>query len=202
MTSQRKRKEELVQVQEINQFVYCPRRLYYQKFFDTIGRNFELVEGSIQHTNSSQRGGWTKEMYLRSEKHGLHGKIDVLEDNDELVPIEYKRSESGSYFESDELQLAAYCMLLEENSTGTVNTGYIYTRSNDRRHVVRVTQWHREQIEKIVSIIQGMSIDDIPPLTNNPSKCDACSTRDYCMPQETLALEPDRMPDVEWKEHV
>lgn len=202
MSSQRERQENLVQVHEINQFVYCPRRLYYQKFFDTIGRNFELVEGSIQHDNTSRRGGWTKEMYLQSEKHGLHGKIDVVEDDDELVPVEHKRSESGSYFESDELQLAAYCMLLEENSPGSVNTGYIYTRSNDRRHVVRISQWHRDQIEKIVSIIQEMSIDNIPPITDNPCKCESCSTREYCMPQETLTLEPDRMPDVAWEEYV
>ena len=132
------KRDELVQVGEINQFVYCPRRHYYIKFFDTIGKNYELTEGSVNHEKKSRRGGWTEEMYLRSEKHRLHGKIDVLDENDTLTPVERKRAESGSYFESDELQLAAYCMLLEDNVPGSVNVGYIYTESNRQRHSVRI----------------------------------------------------------------
>lgn len=201
MVSKRESRDELVQVQEINQFVYCPRRLYYQKFFDTIGRNFELVEGKTQHDNTGSRGGWTKEMYLRSEKHGLHGKIDVVEDTDELVPVEHKRSESGSYFESDELQLAAYCLLLEDNVEEAVNMGYIYTRSNDRRHAVRVGEWHRDQIEDLVSIIQNMTVEDTPPLVDNPNKCEKCSTRQYCMPMETAILEPEKAEGTGWEDH-
>jgi len=28
-----------------------------------------------------------------------------------------------------------------------------------------------------------MSVDSIPPLTDNPKKCEACSAREYCMPR-------------------
>lgn len=202
MISQRERQEELVQVQEINQFVYCPRRLHYQKFFDTTGKNYELVQGTKQHENKSSRGGWTDEMYLKSKEYGLHGKIDVIEDGDDIVPVEQKRSESGSYFESDELQLAAYCLLLEDNTSGSVNMGYIYTRSNDQRHAVRIGEWHRNQIEEIVSIIQDMTAEDIPPLTDNPEKCEACSARQYCMPMETAMLEPEKAEGTGWEERV
>ena len=189
-------------MQEINQFVYCPRRLYYQKFLDTIGRNYELVEGNSQHEQKSKRGGWTNELYLRSQKLSLHGKIDVLEEDGVLTPVEQKRSESGEYFESDELQLAAYCMLLEDNTDGPVNVGYIYTRSNDRRHTVRITEWHREQIDEIVSVIQSMDFDDVPPLTDNPNKCEKCSTREYCMPRETAILEPKKAAGTGWEDRV
>lgn len=198
----RKRREELVQVHEINQFVYCSRRLYYQKFLDTIGKNYELAEGHSQHEHTSQRGGWTNELYLRSDKHGLYGKIDVLDENDTLTPVERKRAESGTYFESDELQLTAYCMLLEDNVPESVNVGYIYTHSNDKRHIVRITDWHREQIKQIVSIIQEMSVDDIPPLTDNPNKCEKCSTRKYCLPAETAKLEPQKAEGSGWEDRV
>lgn len=193
-------REKLVQVQDINQFVYCPRRLYYQTFLDTVGKNYELVDGRMSHENASRRGGWTNELYLRSERHGIHGKIDVVEDGDTLTPIERKRAESGTYYESDELQLAAYCMLLEDNVPGSVNVGYIYTESNDRRHTVRIKDWHREQVAEIVSIIASMTVDDIPPLTDNPSKCEACSARSYCMPAETAALEPEKARETGWAE--
>lgn len=202
MSSQRKRREDFVQVQEINQFVYCPRRLYYQKFFNTIGRNYELVEGTTQHENKSRRGGWTNEMYLQSEKHGLHGKIDVVEEAESLTPVEHKRSQSGSYFQSDELQLAAYCILLEDNIEESVNVGYIYTRANDQRHLIRIREWHRDQIEEIVSIIKNMTVDDIPPLVDNPNKCEKCSTRQYCMPYETALLEPDKAEGTGWEDRV
>lgn len=202
VSSQRSKREDLIQVQEINQFVYCPRRLYYQKFLDTIGQNYELVEGKTQHDRKSTRGGWTNEIYLQSEKHGLHGKIDVLEEDGTLTPVEQKRSESGTYFESDELQLAAYCMLLEDNIDKPVNIGYIYTRSNDRRHTVRISDWHRNQVYEIVSVIQSMEFDNIPPLTDNPNKCEKCSTREYCMPEETAKLEPDKARDTGWEDHI
>jgi CRISPR-associated exonuclease Cas4 len=188
-------------VQDINQFVYCPRRLYYQTFLDTVGQNYELVDGRTSHEHASRRGGWTNELYLRSERHGLHGKIDVVENDDGTVtPIERKRAESGAYYESDELQLAAYCLLLEDNIPESVAVGYIYTESNDRRHTVRIRDWHREQVAEIVSIVDNMTVDDIPPLTDNPSKCEACSARSYCMPAETAALEPEKAHGTGWAE--
>jgi CRISPR-associated exonuclease Cas4 len=194
-------RENLVQVQAINQFVYCPRRYYYQRFQDTIGTNYELTEGKSQHENRGRRGGWTTEMYLRSASLGLHGKIDTVETNDGTpTPIERKRAESGSYFKSDELQLAAYCMLLEDNIPGSVNVGYIYTESNDKRHTVRISEKHRESIREIVSIIEGMTVDDIPPLVDNPSKCRACSARSYCMPYETARLEPAKARETGWED--
>lgn len=196
------KRDNLVQVGQINQFVYCPRRHYYIRFIDTIGSNYELTEGIVSHRNKSRRGGWTKEMYLRSEKHCLHGKIDVLDENGILTPVERKRAESGDYYESDELQLAAYCMLLEDNIPGSVNVGYIYTESNRQRHVVRMEDWHREQVEQIVDTILDMQVDTIPPLTDNPSKCEACSAREYCMPAETAKLEPDKARDTGWEDHI
>lgn len=189
-------------MQDINQFVYCPRRQYYQMFHDTVGKNYELTHGRSQHERKGKRGGWTEELYLRSTTHGLHGKIDVLEEDEMLTPIERKRAESGTYYESDELQLAGYCMLLEDNIGGSVNVGYIYTESNKQRHTVRITDWHRSQVEEIVSIIQSMSVDNIPPLTDNPNKCEKCSAHSYCMPAETGVLEPEKARGTGWEEYA
>jgi len=196
------RQEDLVQVQEINQFVYCPRRLYYQKFLDTVGMNYELAEGRSQHEHKSRRGGWTEEVYLRSSTYRLHGKIDILDEDDTITPVERKRAQSGTYYESDELQLTGYCLLLEDNIPGSVNVGYIYTESNDQRHTVRITDWHREQVEEIVAIIHGMAVDNVPPLVDNPNKCEACSARSYCMPRETAMLEPEKAEGTGWEDRT
>ena len=47
-----------------------------------------------------------------------------------------------------------------------------------------------------------MTVDDIPPLTDNPSKCEACSVREYCMPKETAMLEPEKARGTGWEGEV
>ncbi|WP_158058423.1 CRISPR-associated protein Cas4 [Halorussus halophilus] len=186
-------RDELVPVSALNEYVYCPRRFYYQRYQDEIGTPYELVDGRSKHERQSRRGGWVRERYFRSNDLGLHGKIDLVESNDEtLTPVERKRAESAEYYPSDEVQLAGYCMLLETALDESVNVGYIYLYSTDQRYAIQITENHRKTVREIVRHIRTMTVDSIPPLTDNPSKCEACSAREYCMPEETAMLEPDK----------
>jgi len=129
--------DELVNVSDINQYLYCPRRFYYINYFDTIEMNYYLKDGSLKHQNQSRKGGWIREFYLKSERLGLQGKIDVLETKNikssgtTLAPIERKRG--SSYFDNDEVQLAAYCMLLEDYLDEPVRMGYLYLFGTNER---------------------------------------------------------------------
>lgn len=200
MTGESSFRDELVYVSALNQFVYCPRRYYYQRYYDEIGDSYELVDGRSKHDNAAQRGGWVTERYFRSNELGLHGKIDLIEtDSGTPTPVERKRAESGSYYASDELQLAGYCMLLEEALGEPVTVGYIYLYSTDTRHSVRITPQHRDAVRDVIDRINSMSVDDVPPLTENRSKCDACSARMYCMPGETAILAPDEAVGTDWE---
>ena len=107
--------ERLVHVSALQEYVYCSRRYYYQRYQDEIGTTYELTDGRSMHEGQATRGGWVTERYLKSEALGLHGKIDLIEQDGTLTPVERKRAESGSYYESDEIQLAGYCMLLSES---------------------------------------------------------------------------------------
>ncbi len=186
-------KENLVHVSALNEYVYCPRRFYYQRYHDEIGTPYELVDGRSKHEMQSRRGSWVTERYFRSDDLGLHGKLDLIESDDEtLTPVERKRAESGDYYPSDEIQLAGYCLLLEHAIGEPVNVGYIYLYSNDQRYAIHITEKHRQAVHEIVRRIQTMSVDRIPPFTQNPNKCDACSAREYCLPEETALLEPDK----------
>jgi len=86
-------------------------------------------------------------------------------------------------------------MLLEAAIEEPVNVGYIYLYETDERYAIQITESHRETVHKIIDKIRSMSVDSIPPLTDNPKKCEACSAREYCMPEETAILEP-RKPRV------
>jgi len=185
--------DELVNIGHINQYLYCPRRYYYINYFDTIEMNFCLKDGQLKHQNQSRRGGWIRELYLKSEKLGIHGKIDVLESKNiksvgtTLTPIERKRG--SSYHDNDEVQLAAYCMLLEDYLDEPVRMGYLYLFGTNERYAITITDWHREKVLQVVQAIRNMTLDNIPEFVDNPNKCEKCSTVQYCLPEETKMLE-------------
>lgn len=196
-------REKLVHVSALQEFVYCPRRYYYQRYHDQIGEPYELVDGRSKHERHSKRGGWVTERYFRSNRLGLHGKIDLIEsDRGSMIPIERKRAESGDYYPSDEVQITGYCMLLEDAIEEPVNVGYIYLYSTDQRHAIRITEDHRRTVKEVIDRIHSMSVDSIPSFTDNPSKCDGCSAREYCMPAETVQLEPERARGTGWEGEV
>ncbi|MDD5617323.1 MAG: Dna2/Cas4 domain-containing protein [Candidatus Methanoperedens sp.] len=82
----------LVNVSDLNQYLYCARRLYYLMFYKTQGLNYYLADGRSKHKNQSRRGGWYREIYLKSEKMHMHGKIDIIEGKADMTPIERKLS--------------------------------------------------------------------------------------------------------------
>lgn len=193
-------KDELVYVSALNEFVCCPRRYYYQRFHDEIGKPYELIDGRSKHNGVGKRGGWVTERYFRSDDLGLHGKIDLVEtDGGTPTPVERKRAESGEYYPSDELQIAGYCMLLENAIGEPVNVGYIYLYSTDTRHPIRITDDHRTAVRRVIDRIESLSFGDVPPLVDTRSKCEACSARSYCMPAETAMLAPEMAKGTEWE---
>ena len=193
---------ELINVSDLNQYGYCPRRYWYLSFYDTQGRNHQRIEGITTHKGKSTRGDWMNELYLESEELGIKGKIDVLDrEGDDPVPVERKRSQSGTYYWNDELQLAGYCMLLEANLDEQVREGVIYLYETDERIRLTITEEHRKAVREVVREIQTMSPDDVPPLVDNSNKCEKCSTRQYCMPAETAILEPEKAEGTGWEDY-
>lgn len=121
-----------INVSDLNQFRYCPRRYWYLHYYDTQGRNYQRIEGKTTHENKSSRGQWIDELYLESDRFGLKGKIDILDsEGEDHIPVERKRSQSGRYYWNDEVQLAGYCLLLEDNIEESVNSGIIYLYETD-----------------------------------------------------------------------
>jgi len=156
--------QRLVNASMLNQYLYCPRRFWYILFYDTQGNNYYRTDGKSKHKNQSKRGGWTLEIYVESGDLGLKGKIDVLEDREE-IPVERKRGDE--YYPNDEIQLAAYCMLLEENIDERVDEGVIYLFGTDQRHRIRITDWHRSKVKEVTEKIRRMDPETPPP--NGPA---------------------------------
>jgi CRISPR-associated exonuclease Cas4 len=177
-----------VNVSDLNQYLYCPRRLYYLMFYQTQGFNRYLAEGKIFHARHGRRGGWYHEVYLRSDRLGLHGKIDLIDTSHGMIPVEKKRGDR--YYPNDVIQLTAYAMLLSEASGDLVNYGYIYLSGTGRREKIEIEERSRKVVEDTILAIRSLDLSYIPPFCENKRKCSGCSTISYCMPYETLILEP------------
>lgn len=178
---------DLVNISDLNQFLYCPRRLYYLMFYQTQGLNFYLADGRALHNRQSRRGGWYREVYLRSDDLHMHGKIDIVENTDSgVVPIE--RKHGSKYYENDLVQLAAYAMLLEDYLEERVPVGYLYLYETNTRHPIEITDLLRESVVGTIETIRSMKIDEIPAFSENPNKCRKCSAVTYCMPYEARLL--------------
>lgn len=177
----------LVNVSDLNQYLYCPRRLYYLMFFKTQEINVHLADGREMHARQSRRGGWYREVYLRSERLGLHGRIDLIDMQNGAMPVERKRGHA--YYENDLVQLAAYAMLLEEYLGEPVLLGYLYLYGTNERHPIDITERLRQKVTDTVADIRAMQIDSAPMFCENPRKCEKYSVVGYCMPYEARILE-------------
>lgn len=178
---------ELINISDLNQYLYCPRRYWYLKFYDTQGDNYYRIDGKLKHEAQSERGGWTKEQFMQSEELGVKGKIDIVEDG--FRPVERKRADD--YYYNDEIQLAGYVMLLEKNIGEKIGEGLIYLYGTDERISIIIEDWHREKVKETIKEMRNLNPDNPPPIIDNRNKCKGCSARSYCMPEETEKLGED-----------
>src|ERR1700722_2671560 len=95
--------QDFIPVRALNQVTYCPR-LYYLEYVESIMPiNEHVADGIFQHRrvddpalqNRPRKDGdavSTRSIQLSSERLGLTGKLDVVEEKDgRIYPVEYKR---------------------------------------------------------------------------------------------------------------
>jgi CRISPR-associated exonuclease Cas4 len=118
---------------------------------------------------------------LRSARHGIAGKPDYLiEERGYIAPVELKPSrESDSPWLRDVVQLAAYCLLLEE--TEPRFAGYGYLRYANRTFRVDFTDRVRgELLRTIAGMRADLTADDVPPNHHDPRRCARCMLVRVC----------------------
>ena len=112
---------------------------------------------------------------LRSAHHGIVGKPDYLiEEQGRIVPVELKPSrESNVPWLRDVVQLAAYCLLLEE--TEPRFAGYGYLRYANRTFRIDFTARVRaELLRTIANMRADLVAADVPPSHHDPRRCARC----------------------------
>ena len=118
---------------------------------------------------------------LRSAHHGIVGKPDYLvEEQGRIAPVELKPSrESDSPWLRDVVQLAAYCLLLEE--TEPRFAGYGYLRYANRTFRIDFTDRVRgELLRTLAEMRADLTAADVLPNHRDPRRCARCMLVRVC----------------------
>jgi len=143
-----------------------------------------LPEGRVIYADT---GAWDRcEKPLFSRRYLLTGKPDYLvDDRRAKIPVEVKSTPSPpSPYRSHVLQLAAYCLLVEEEYGQSPPYGIIKYR--DQTYAVEYTAQLRSQLLSVLAEMrQDLDADDVYPSHANPNRCRSCGYREEC--EERLA---------------
>ena len=138
-----------------------------------------VPEGALVYTDS---GAWQRnEKPLFSRAHQLSGKPDYLvRDGDAMVPVEVKSSRAPDQPRYGHvLQLAAYCLLVEESLGARVERGIL--KYADRQFVIDYTPALRAELLGTLDAMRAdLAAGGSARSHRDPRRCLRCGVREEC----------------------
>lgn len=133
------------------------------------------------HVRSSDTGGRRLDAPLRSARYALVGKPDyVLDTRDGTVPVELKPSRRAAQpYDSDVLQLAAYCLLLEDAEGRAPRYGLL----RYAEHTFRIPYTPRLRallLETLEAMRSDAAAEDVDRSHGQAARCRSCGFFDVC----------------------
>lgn len=195
----------LMPVRRLHNYVYCPRLFYLQWVEGVFVPNEDTVIGSALHHRVdspdklkeealTSEGGSLRSISISSERLGLTGVIDLLENKEEgrRRLVDYKKGsprkgEEGEWVvkNNDAIQIAAYALLLEESGVSVDSASIYYAQI--KRHVdVPLNEELFASCLKYLDEAKAVAEKGIcPPPLCSSSRCFYCSAYPICLPYET-----------------
>lgn len=118
---------------------------------------------------------------LVSQRYGLVGKPDYIVLHDGVpIPVEVKPNRTADEpYESDVLQVAAYCLLIEETNAKTPPFGVL--RYRDATHQIDYTPLLRGRLLRTLEDMRAaLDADDVARSHQSAARCEACGFRGSC----------------------
>jgi CRISP-associated protein Cas1 len=186
--------QDTLRVCALHAFAYCPRLFYLEEVEELYTQDAAVFAGRRLHEEieKAEDEEW-QDLYLEDEYLGLRGRVDVLRKRDgQVIPYEHKRgrchrdeNKQPRAWESDRLQILAYCCLLEASLGIIIPEGRIrYHADNVMVHVPlddEARSWVRESIRQARELRKSSYR---PPVTDNEYLCARCSLAPVCLPEE------------------
>lgn len=200
-----------LQLSGIMQCAFCARRWALIYLENSWSDNWRTVDGSIMHerahdeliTQTRGKNFAVNAMKVCSHRLKISGECDVVEfikDNSgveingrdgkyHIVPIEYKRGKKNQ-FNTDELQLCAEAICLEEMLNCKIEQGSLFYGEPHRRYNVDFSIELRQKVESTVEKMYEILKTGQTPRANYKSFCRECSLLDVCLPKLNKAQSP------------
>lgn len=209
MTIQHYAEEDLVPISALQHLLFCERQFALIHLEGEWAENSLTLEGSHMHERVHTSGPRVENrgsvriergLHLRSFAIGLVGIADVVEfhrpkDHETekscsgLVgrawtpyPVEYKRGKPKTDH-SDEVQLCAQALCLEEMLKAPVNEGALFYGTNQRRQIVSIDSNLRETTWAAALRAHTLFRECRTPAADYSPKCEKCSLMNTCMPK-------------------
>jgi len=140
---------------------------------------FGIPQGKITYTNLNKPA-----KPLFSAGLGLVGKPDyIVEISNKYIPVEVKSGKARRPYRNHVLQLAAYCLLIEEIYNQAVPFG-VLTYSGEQQFRIPFTAMLREDIAKTLSEMRTQLASKSAKRNHDvPARCKFCSFRKFCNQQ-------------------
>jgi len=138
-----------------------------------------LPSGEVVYADT---GAWQRcERPLYSQEHRLSGKPDYLvRERRQIVPVEVKPGRRADEpYEGDILQLAAYCLLVDEEFGRRPRYGYL----KYQQQVFRIDYSHaleQELLRRLKAMREDAAADEVGVSHREPGRCLACGHREHC----------------------
>lgn len=203
--------EELLPLSGIQHFLFCRRQWALIHVERQWQENALTAEGRILHTRvddpsfTEKRKGVivARSVPVASTSLGLFGVCDVVEFSESAqgvhlpgyqgtylpAPVEYKRGKK-KLEPSDEAQLCAQALCLEEMLAVSIPVGYLYYGQVRRRVTVELTEALRDRVRRAAQEMHTYFRRGYTPKVKPFKGCKSCSLADICLPR----LQGEAMP--------
>jgi CRISPR-associated exonuclease Cas4 len=182
-------------VSDLRQYTYCPRIVYYHYCLPSIrpvtykmeaGKAAQDAEEDREQRRSLRVYGLTAgertfNVWLESAVLSVRGKVDMVVRRDaEIIPVEYKNS-PGRGGKHVDIQLAAYGLLLEEETALPAQRGFIYYIPERRARTIPLDATLKANVRHTLKEIRAMiRAERMPAPTPARAKCAICEFRRFC----------------------
>lgn len=193
-------------IRSLTQYEFCPRLFWYMYSAGLMAINEHVAEGLARHSRVADPTMAarkrveldkikTRSVDVGSETLGIHGKVDVIEEDAGGVRVvEYKKGRppkpaSGLVvWPADAVQVCAQTMALEEVRGEAITEGILYYIEARKRVPIAIDGPLRERTREVIRRAAATVILELPPEPMPPSnrkQCAGCSLVGICQPEET-----------------
>ncbi len=195
--------DDLLPLSGIQHFLFCRRQWALIHIEQQWQENVLTAEGRVMHQRADDpfftetRSGviTARSVPIASYRLGLSGLCDVVEftaspdgvklpDRDGLyspAPVEYKRGKE-KHDHSDEAQLCAQAMCLEEMLSTTIPRGWLYYGETRHRVGIEFSPELRTLVKEMCQEMHNYLSRGYTPRVKPFKGCRACSLADVCLP--------------------